>query len=113
MAVLPIQPIPFFANKNQAFWRLQLAGWGGAMLLRAMSAIANGQPPAFLLLVLIARSAERRVRTGRAGGPQDRWKHRGRAKPCCWGTSSAALGLVVPVCFIVVCSNDVCVSVCM
>ena len=54
MAVLPIQPTPFFVNKNQAFWRLQLLGWGGAMLLRAMSAIANDQPPAFLVLVLIA-----------------------------------------------------------
>ncbi|MCB2060981.1 MAG: histidine kinase [Novosphingobium sp.] len=54
MAVLPIQPIPFFANKNQAFWRLQLAGWGGAMLLRAMSALANAQPLSFLVLVLIA-----------------------------------------------------------
>jgi two-component system, LytTR family, sensor kinase len=54
MAVLPFQPNPFFANKNQAFWRLQFAGWGGAMLLRAMSAIANDQPAAFLVLVLIA-----------------------------------------------------------
>jgi LytS/YehU family sensor histidine kinase len=54
MAVLPIQPIPFFANKNQAFWRLQFTGWGGAMLLRTMSAIANDQPLAFLVLVLIA-----------------------------------------------------------
>ena len=54
MAMLPFKPNPFFVNKNQAFWRLQLAGWGGAMLLRAMSAIANDQPPAFLVLVLIA-----------------------------------------------------------
>lgn len=54
MAVLRIQPNPFFANKNQAFWRLQLVGWGGAMLLRTMSAIANDQPLAFLVLVLIA-----------------------------------------------------------
>ncbi|MEZ5744732.1 MAG: histidine kinase [Sphingomonadaceae bacterium] len=54
MAMLPFQPIPFFANKNAAFWRLQLAGWGGAMLLRAMSAVANDQPLAFLVLVLIA-----------------------------------------------------------
>jgi two-component system LytT family sensor kinase len=54
MAVLPFEPSPFFVNKNQAFWRLQLLGWGGAMLLRAMSAIANGQPLAFLVLVLIA-----------------------------------------------------------
>ncbi|MBC2652990.1 histidine kinase [Novosphingobium flavum] len=54
MAVLPFRPTPFFANKNQAFWRLQAVGWGGAFLLRAMSSVANGQPPAFLVLVLIA-----------------------------------------------------------
>ncbi|MDE8653819.1 sensor histidine kinase [Novosphingobium album (ex Liu et al. 2023)] len=54
MAVLPIQPIPFFANKNQAFWRLQFAGWAGAMLLRTMSVIANDQPLASFVLVLIA-----------------------------------------------------------
>ena len=54
MAVLPFRPTPFFANKNQAFWRLQVVGWGGAMLLRAMSSLANGQPLSFLVLVLIA-----------------------------------------------------------
>ena len=54
MAVLPFRPTPFFANKNQAFWRLQLAGWAGAMLLRAMSSLANQQPLSFLVLVLIA-----------------------------------------------------------
>ncbi|MBC2670002.1 sensor histidine kinase [Novosphingobium piscinae] len=54
MAVLPFRPTPFFANKNQAFWRLQAVGWGGAFLLRAMSSIANGQPLSFLVLVLIA-----------------------------------------------------------
>jgi Predicted signal transduction protein with a C-terminal ATPase domain len=54
MAVLPFRPTPFFANKNQAFWRLQAVGWGGALLLRAMSSIANGQPASFLVLVLIA-----------------------------------------------------------
>lgn len=54
MAVLPFRPTPFFANKNQAFWRLQAVGWGGAMLLRAMSSIANDQPLSFLVLVLIA-----------------------------------------------------------
>lgn len=54
MAVLPFRPTPFFANKNQAFWRLQAVGWGGAMLLRAMSSIANDQPVSFLVLVLIA-----------------------------------------------------------
>lgn len=54
MAVLPFRPTPFFANKNQAFWRLQSAGWAGAMLLRAMSSLANAQPPSFLVLLLIA-----------------------------------------------------------
>jgi signal transduction histidine kinase len=54
MAALPFQPTPFFANKNQAFWRLQIVGWGGAMLLRAMTSLANQQPLSFLVLVLIA-----------------------------------------------------------
>ena len=54
MAVLPFRPTPFFANKNQAFWRLQAVGWGGAFLLRAMSSLANDQPLSFLVLVLIA-----------------------------------------------------------
>ncbi len=54
MAVLPFSPTPFFANKNQAFWNLQLAGWGGAALLRAISAFANGQPLDFLFIILIA-----------------------------------------------------------
>ncbi len=54
MAVLPFRPTPFFANKNRAFWRLQVLGWGGALLLRAMSSLANGQPLSFLVLVLIA-----------------------------------------------------------
>ena len=54
MAVLPFRPTPFFANKNKAFWRLQTMGWGGAVLLRVMSSLANGQPLSFLVLVLIA-----------------------------------------------------------
>ena len=53
MVALPIEPTPFFANKNQAFWRLQALGWGGAMVLRAMSSIAGGQAWSFLILVLI------------------------------------------------------------
>jgi signal transduction histidine kinase len=48
MAALPFRPTPFFGNKNRAFWRLQFMGWGGAMLLRAMSSIANAQPWSFL-----------------------------------------------------------------
>lgn len=54
MAVLPFRPAPFFGNKNQAFWRLQILGWGGAMLLRAVSSLANQQPWSFLVIVLIA-----------------------------------------------------------
>ena len=50
MAVLPFRPTPFFANKNRAFWRLQALGWGGAMLLRAMSGLANGLSLSFLVL---------------------------------------------------------------
>ncbi|MEM1132684.1 MAG: histidine kinase [Pseudomonadota bacterium] len=53
MALSPFQPTPFFANKNRAFWNLQLAGWLGAMLLRALSGIANGQPVSFLAVVVV------------------------------------------------------------
>ncbi len=53
MAVLPFSPTPFFANKNRAFWNLQLAGWGGAFLLRALSALANGQSWDLLALILV------------------------------------------------------------
>ncbi|MBS7669920.1 sensor histidine kinase [Croceicoccus gelatinilyticus] len=54
MSVLPVAPVPFFADKNRAFWRLQALGWGGAMVLRAMSSLANAQPFSFLLLVFLA-----------------------------------------------------------
>ena len=53
MAVLPFSPTPFFANKNRAFWNLQLAGWGGTFLLRAMSAVANSQPWDLLAVILV------------------------------------------------------------
>jgi signal transduction histidine kinase len=54
MAMLPFKPTPFFADKNRAFWNLQLIGWGGAMLMRSVTNIANGTPLAFLILTLIA-----------------------------------------------------------
>ena len=54
MPALAPQPTPFFANKNRAFWRLQVIGWAGAMLLRALSSIANGQSWSFLVLVFVA-----------------------------------------------------------
>lgn len=53
MAVLQIQAAPFFASKNRAFWNLQLAGWGAAFLLRAVSALANQQSFELLALILI------------------------------------------------------------
>lgn len=54
MAVLPFRPTPFFANKDQAFWNLQFAGWGGTALLRAMSTLASGQPATGLVIIIIA-----------------------------------------------------------
>lgn len=54
MAMLPFRPTPFFKDKNRAFWRLQMIGWGGAALLRAMTSIANEKPISFLVLVVIA-----------------------------------------------------------
>ncbi|MCX7676396.1 MAG: histidine kinase [Alteraurantiacibacter sp.] len=56
MAALPFSPTPFFADKNRAFWRLQLIGWGGAMALRSATALTNNpdRPLDFLVLVLIA-----------------------------------------------------------
>jgi two-component system, LytTR family, sensor kinase len=53
MAMLPLPPTPFFGNKNRAFWRLQFLGWGGALLLRAMSSVANAVPWSFLVIVII------------------------------------------------------------
>ncbi|QUL37211.1 sensor histidine kinase [Erythrobacter sp. JK5] len=53
MAMIRIQPAPFFASKNRAFWNLQLAGWGGAFLLRALSALANGLPLDLLAVILV------------------------------------------------------------
>ncbi|HEY6965422.1 MAG TPA: sensor histidine kinase [Erythrobacter sp.] len=53
MAVLQIQAAPFFASKNRAFWNLQLAGWGAAFLLRAISALANQQPLDIIALIIV------------------------------------------------------------
>ncbi|MEL7197893.1 MAG: sensor histidine kinase [Pseudomonadota bacterium] len=53
MAVLPIQPAPFFASKNRAFWYLQFAGWGGAFLLRSAAALANERPFDLLAVILV------------------------------------------------------------
>ncbi len=52
MALVPFQPSPFFANKNRAFWNLQTAGWAGAMLLRVIPGVFNGQGFAFLATIV-------------------------------------------------------------
>ncbi len=54
MSVIGLRPQPFFEDKNRAFWNLQSLGWMGAFLLRGLSGIANGQPPSFLVPVLIS-----------------------------------------------------------
>lgn len=53
MAVLPFQPTPFFANKSKAFWNLQFAGWTGAVVLRSIQGISNGQGASYIVLMLI------------------------------------------------------------
>ncbi|APE27442.1 sensor histidine kinase [Aurantiacibacter gangjinensis] len=57
MAVLPIEPVPFFEDKNRAFWRLQMLGWGGAFVLRVATSVANERPWDFLIVVAIAAIA--------------------------------------------------------
>jgi len=52
MAALPFRPVPFFADKNRAFWRLQAIGWGGSALLRAMTNIANGKPEQIVITLI-------------------------------------------------------------
>lgn len=53
MAVLPLVRVPFFRDKNRAFWRLQFIGWGGALTLRGMTTLAAGAEPSFLIIQLI------------------------------------------------------------
>lgn len=51
--MMRIQPVPFFASKNRAFWNLQLAGWGGYFLLRTVVAVANDQPLNLLAVLVV------------------------------------------------------------
>ena len=52
IGMLPFRPTPFFQDKGKAFWRLQLIGWGGALVLRAVTNIANGKPEQIVLTVI-------------------------------------------------------------
>jgi two-component system, LytTR family, sensor kinase len=51
--MLPVRPAPFFADKNRAFWHLQLIGWGGALILRSMIILANQQDPRLLVIIFV------------------------------------------------------------
>ncbi len=53
MAVLPFRPTPFFDNKSRAFWNLQFVGWTGAVVLRSVQGISNGQSASYIILMLI------------------------------------------------------------
>ncbi|AKM08345.1 sensor histidine kinase [Pelagerythrobacter marensis] len=53
MAMLPFRPTPFFEDKTRAFWNLQFAGWGGALLLRAVSGAINALDFSFFVIVVI------------------------------------------------------------
>ena len=54
MTMLPFRPTPFFADKNRAFWHLQLIGWGGALVMRWVIILANRQPLDLLLIIFMS-----------------------------------------------------------
>ena len=69
--------VPFFADKNRAFWVLQSIGWSGYFILRSLSGVANAMGAMFILhtllltatgfsLTLLMGSAYRRLITMRA-----------------------------------------------
>ena len=45
--------VPFFADKNRAFWVLQSAGWTGYFVLRTLGGVANAMPTMFLVHTLL------------------------------------------------------------
>ena len=45
--------VPFFADKNRAFWVLQSAGWTGYFILRSLSGIANAMGAMFVVHALL------------------------------------------------------------
>lgn len=46
-------PGGFFADKNRAFWTLQIAGWTGYFLLRALGGLANRMGVTFILPTIL------------------------------------------------------------
>jgi sensor histidine kinase YesM len=49
MPLLSLGSKPFFDDKNRAFWVLQSLGWGGYLVLRSLSGLANNMGWLFIL----------------------------------------------------------------
>ena len=45
--------VPFFADKNRAFWILQSAGWTGYFILRTLGGVANAMGAMFVIHTLL------------------------------------------------------------
>jgi len=45
--------VPFFADKNRAFWILQSAGWTGYFILRTLGGVANAMGAMFVVHALL------------------------------------------------------------
>jgi signal transduction histidine kinase len=53
MASLGLDRRGFFADKNRAFWTLQIAGWLGYFLLRTLGGLANAMGVGFILPAIL------------------------------------------------------------
>jgi signal transduction histidine kinase len=53
MAAAETAPKGFFADKNCAFWTLQIAGWTGYFLLRSLGGLANRMGISFILPTIL------------------------------------------------------------
>jgi signal transduction histidine kinase len=53
MPAAPRAPKGFFADKNRAFWTLQIAGWVGYFLLRSLGGLANRMGISFILPTIL------------------------------------------------------------
>ncbi len=53
MAVRDLTSRGFFADKNRAFWTLQIGGWAGYFLLRSLGGLANRMGIAFILPTIL------------------------------------------------------------
>ncbi|WP_448586651.1 sensor histidine kinase [Thermaurantiacus sp.] len=53
MASLAIDRRGFFADRNRAFWTLQIGGWAGYFLLRTLGGLANAMGVTFILPAIL------------------------------------------------------------